>query len=210
MIKYDVDATASYSGGVAGLAATSPSVTGKPLADNEAAVARLRPARRGGRRLDQRAPSSRPSRTPRSGRRSRPPTAASRRRCPRTRSPTCSTCPASPRCRRTRSSSRSTTTRRSSAPPNVWPSARRLEQPPARTSIVGVIDTGVWPENPMLVRDRDRSPARGAAAAQLGPRAGRRAASSATARDTSHLGPAFNCNNKLIGAYAFLHDLPEP
>src|SRR4051812_620833 len=31
MIKYDYDATASYAGGVDGLAATSPSVTGKTL-----------------------------------------------------------------------------------------------------------------------------------------------------------------------------------
>src|SRR3954447_1847896 len=38
MIKYDYDATASYTGGVAGLAATSPSVTGKKLKDNPAAV----------------------------------------------------------------------------------------------------------------------------------------------------------------------------
>ncbi len=38
MIKYDFDATASYKGDVAGLAATSPEVTGVPLTDNTAAV----------------------------------------------------------------------------------------------------------------------------------------------------------------------------
>src|SRR5256885_5356131 len=38
MIKYDYDATASYAGGVAGLEATSPSVTGKKLKNNKAAV----------------------------------------------------------------------------------------------------------------------------------------------------------------------------
>ena len=38
MIKYDYDATASYAGGVDGLAATSPGVTGKELKDNPAAV----------------------------------------------------------------------------------------------------------------------------------------------------------------------------
>ena len=38
MIKYDYDATASYGGGVAGLEATSPSVTGKKLKNNKAAV----------------------------------------------------------------------------------------------------------------------------------------------------------------------------
>src|SRR5712691_9682224 len=35
LIKYDYDATASYEGGVAGLAATSPAVTGKKLRDND-------------------------------------------------------------------------------------------------------------------------------------------------------------------------------
>jgi hypothetical protein len=38
LVKYDLDATASYAGGVAGLAATSPAVTGKSLEDNAAAV----------------------------------------------------------------------------------------------------------------------------------------------------------------------------
>ena len=38
MIKYDFDSTASYQGGVAGLAATSPRVTGKSLRDNPGAV----------------------------------------------------------------------------------------------------------------------------------------------------------------------------
>ena len=47
MIKYDYDATASYDGGVAGLAATSPGVTGKELKDNKGAVAaRTRATRR--------------------------------------------------------------------------------------------------------------------------------------------------------------------
>jgi len=38
VVKYDYDAVASYTGGVAGLAATSPSVTGKKLKDNPGAV----------------------------------------------------------------------------------------------------------------------------------------------------------------------------
>ena len=38
MIKYDYDASASYTGDVAGLAATSPRVTGKSLAQNAGAV----------------------------------------------------------------------------------------------------------------------------------------------------------------------------
>src|SRR4249920_3688346 len=38
LLKYDYDATASYAGGVAGLAATSPAVTGKNLKENGSAV----------------------------------------------------------------------------------------------------------------------------------------------------------------------------
>ena len=38
MIKYDFDATASYAGGVPGLAATSPAATGVPLDANTGAV----------------------------------------------------------------------------------------------------------------------------------------------------------------------------
>ena len=38
MIKYDYDVAASYTGGVAGLEATSPRVTGKSLESNAAAV----------------------------------------------------------------------------------------------------------------------------------------------------------------------------
>src|SRR5215831_2473031 len=38
LIKYDFDATASYTGNVSGLAATSPSVTGKKLKDNKGPV----------------------------------------------------------------------------------------------------------------------------------------------------------------------------
>ncbi len=42
MVKLDVDAAASYAGGVNGFAATSPSVTGQALQDNGAAVAAYR------------------------------------------------------------------------------------------------------------------------------------------------------------------------
>src|SRR5688572_19305835 len=42
VVKLDYDAIASYAGGIAGLRATSPSVTGRPLARNAAAVAAYR------------------------------------------------------------------------------------------------------------------------------------------------------------------------
>jgi hypothetical protein len=42
LVKYDVDSTASYAGGVKGLAATSPRATGKSWKDNAAAVSAYR------------------------------------------------------------------------------------------------------------------------------------------------------------------------
>jgi Subtilase family/PA domain/Fibronectin type-III domain len=58
--------------------------------------------------------------------------------------------------------------------------------------IVGVIDTGVWPEHPMLSPTNISPPAGGLRGCQFG-----------NGSDVAHLGPTFACNNKLIGAYAF-------
>ncbi len=57
--------------------------------------------------------------------------------------------------------------------------------------IVGLLDTGVWPEHPMFADPGIDKPAGGPWACQFG--------------DGSDplLGPAFQCNDKLIGAYAF-------
>ena len=72
------------------------------------------------------------------------------------RSPTFSRSTASRPSSRTRSSSRRTTTPTSSA---RRPSGRRSAAPAKAGSnvIVGVIDTGVWPEHPMLVADGHRA-----------------------------------------------------
>ena len=73
----------------------------------------------------------------------------------------------------------------------VWPSLGGSATAGSNV-IFGVIDTGVWPEHPML------------APGSLG--AHRRVACKACqfgdGTDTAHLGPTFTCNNKLIGAYA--------
>ena len=59
--------------------------------------------------------------------------------------------------------------------------------------IVGDIDTGVWPEHPMLAHGhRSARPPAACRGCQFGDGA-----------DAAHLGPPFACNNKLIGAYAF-------
>ncbi len=61
--------------------------------------------------------------------------------------------------------------------------------------IVGVLDTGIWPEHPSF-SDPDPS-GKAYAPPPGGPRA-------CEFNVGSHPGPAFTCNNKLIGAYAFL------
>ncbi len=58
--------------------------------------------------------------------------------------------------------------------------------------IVGVLDTGIWPEHPMLRDTGMPKPAGGPWACQFGD------------GTDPVLGAPFTCNNKLIGAYAFL------
>ncbi len=73
----------------------------------------------------------------------------------------------------------------------VWPSLGGKANA-GRGVIVGVLDTGIWPEHPMLRDTGMPTPAGGPWGCEFGD---------GTDPD---LGPAFSCNNKLIGAYAFL------
>ena len=77
----------------------------------------------------------------------------------------------------------------------VWPSLGGSANAGSNV-IVGVIDTGVWPEHPMLAAGQPRRPGRRPQACQFGD-----------GTDVAHLGPAFTCNNKLIGAYAKTADV---
>ena len=74
----------------------------------------------------------------------------------------------------------------------VWPSLGGSSKAGSNV-IVGVIDSGIWPENPMVSPDGhrladDRQPPVGLRVRQ---------------RHRSEAGSAFACNKKLIGAYAF-------
>jgi subtilisin family serine protease len=69
----------------------------------------------------------------------------------------------------------------------VWPSLGGRDKAGAGI-IIGVIDTGIWPEHPMLADNGIPHPAGGPWACEFG-----------TGGD-----PAFACNDKLVGAYAFL------
>jgi subtilisin family serine protease len=72
----------------------------------------------------------------------------------------------------------------------VWPSLGGSATAGSNV-IVGVIDSGVWPEHPMLAQGSLGAPVGGLKACQFGD-----------GTDVDDLGPTFTCNNKLIGAYA--------
>ena len=74
---------------------------------------------------------------------------------------------------------------------NVWPTLGGSSHA-GNNVVVGVIDTGVWPEHPMLNPAGIPAPAGGL----------KGCGDFNTSGDVAHLGPAFTCNNKLIGAYA--------
>ena len=74
---------------------------------------------------------------------------------------------------------------------NVWPTLGGSSQAGSNV-VIGMIDTGIWPEHPMM-----------SAAGISAPAGGLKGCSDfATGGDVPHLGPSFSCNNKLIGAYA--------
>src|SRR3954453_4923922 len=72
----------------------------------------------------------------------------------------------------------------------VWPSLGGSDLAGQNVK-VGVIDSGVWPEHPMLADNHGLPAVAHAAGCQFGD-----------GTDVAHLGPTFACNNKLIGAYA--------
>ncbi len=190
VVKFDYDPVASYVGGVARFPPTSPSATGRPLPANPAAAAYERYlASREARILD------------------RIQTAVPRAEVRYSYRLAYGGAAMSVPAGRIRDLLR--------VPGVVAVQADRLERPlgePAnfvftgaaaaweelggkrragQGAVVGVLDTGIWPENPML-RDRGLpSPGGGPYACQFGD-----------GTDPT-LGPSFACNDKLLGAYAF-------
>jgi subtilisin family serine protease len=73
----------------------------------------------------------------------------------------------------------------------VWPSIGGSTRA-GEGVIVGVLDTGIWPEHPSFADDHGLSHPGGSYACEFGDGL------------DPELGDPFNCNNKLIGAYAFL------
>ena len=190
MIKYDYDATASYTGGVDGLAPTSPAVTGKPLDQGSAAISAY------DNYADARANSI---------------SAAVQQAVPAaTVGDAVNTVyggvpavvPANSVDQLLQVPGVAAVQKDTLNQPQddntsfigattVWPSLGGSSHAGSNV-IVGVIDTGVWPEHPMLSPTGISAPAGGLRGCQFG-----------NGTDVAHLGPTFPCNNKLIGAYAF-------
>ena len=193
MIKYDYDATASYTGGVDGLAATSPAVTGRPLDQSSAAVTAY----------DNYA-----------GARANTISAAVQQAVPAaTVGDAVNTVyggvpavvPANSVAKLLQVPGVAAVQKDSLNQPqddntqfigatNVWPTLGGSDLAGSNV-VVGVIDTGVWPESPFFVA-KPSEPAPPHPLASYHCDFGNGA-------DVAHLGPTFACNNKLIGAYNF-------
>jgi len=189
MIKYDYDATASYAGGVAGLEATSPSVTGKKLKNNKTAVDAYE--------THAKQVSSQIS----SAITARVPSAAINQEYITAYGGVSAQVPANSVADLLKVDGVAAVQSDSLEQPlsdatefigatGVWPSLGGQDNA-ASNVVVGVIDTGIWPEHPSFV-DHDLPP----------PPGGPYACQFGDGSDTAHLGAPFACNRKLVGAYA--------
>jgi subtilisin family serine protease len=189
MIKYDFDATASYTGGVAGLAATSPRETGKSLKANAGAVAAYDHYTSGksdaiSAAVKQAVPAVNIRQTFQTV------YGGVEAQIPANSVNALLQVPGVAAVQRDSLQQPLDDNTQFIGATAVWPSLGGSTTAGSNV-IVGVIDTGVWPEHPMLT-DHGLPATGGSYACQFG-----------SGTDVTHLGAPFVCNNKLIGAYAF-------
>ncbi|MDQ6793678.1 MAG: S8 family serine peptidase [Chloroflexota bacterium] len=190
MIKFDFDATASYTGNVNGLAATSPAVTGKKLKVNEAAVGAYEQYTRAKSQAIQTAitravPSAKLGEaflTAFGGVRA--------------------TVPANKVAALLKVAGVAAVQKDKLEKPltdvtpgfigatSVWPMLGGQDHAGAGV-IVGVLDTGIWPEHPSFADTHGLAAPPAGIHCEFGD-----------GSDVANLGPTFTCNHKLIGAYA--------
>jgi hypothetical protein len=191
MIKYDYDATASYTGGVHGLAPTSPAVTGTPLDQGSSAITAYNNytearANQISAAVEQAVPAATvgdPVNTVYGGVPAVVPASSIDQLL---------NVPGVAAVQQDTLNQPQDDNTSFIGATNVWPALGGSDTA-ASNVIVGVIDTGVWPEHPMLVaKPNEPAPTGGLRGCQFG-----------NGSDVAHLGPTFACNNKLIGAYAF-------
>lgn len=193
MIKYDYDATASYKGGVTGLAATSPAVTGQPLSqDSQAVQAYDNYAQAKANSISQAVENAVPGadvgstfNTVYGGVQATVPANAVQ---------TILDIPGVAAVQKDALSQPLDDNTSFIGATNVWPTLGGADL--AGSNVVfGDIDTGVWPENPMLqAKPGEPAPPKPLSAYHCDFGDG---------TDVADLGPTFTCNNKLIGAYNF-------
>jgi hypothetical protein len=193
MIKYDYDATASYTGGVAGLAPTSPAVTGQPLDQSSAAVTaydNYADARANtiSAAVEQAVPAATVGEAVNTVYGGVPATVPANSVDQLLQVPGVAAVQLDslnqPQDDNTSFIGATT----------VWPTIGGTDLAGSNV-VVGVIDTGVWPENPFYVA-KPSEPAPPHPLAFYHCDFGNGA-------DVANLGPTFACNNKLIGAYNF-------
>jgi subtilisin family serine protease len=190
MIKFDFDATASYGGGVKGLEATSPALTGKKLKANRSAVAAYENYTRGKSRtitdaIQGAVPNVKLGATfvtAYGGVRAQVPAnkVADLLRVPGVAAVQ----------RDTLEKPLADSTPAFIGATAVWPALGGQDNAGAGV-VVGVIDTGIWPEHPSFADTHGLPAPAGTYGCQFGD-----------GSDVAHLGPTFACNHKLIGAYA--------
>ncbi len=191
VIKYDYDATASYAGDIKGLAATSPAVTGKKLKDNKGAVKAYedhtaKVSKEISSAVQKAVPSARLGDTYQTvygGVAAQVPanSVASLLKVPGVAAVQ-------------QDSLEQPQTDASPAfvgATDVWPTLGGQDNAGSNV-VVGVLDTGIWPEHPSFADHGLPAPPGGPYACQFGD-----------GSDVAHLGSTFACNRKLVGAYAF-------
>ncbi len=193
MIKYDYDATASYTGGVPGLAATSPAVTHKALKDNAAAVNAYDAytAKRAA-KISASVQQSVPNADVRSTYNTV--YGGVEAQIPANQVSTLLSLPGVAAVQKDSLNQPLDDNTSFLGATNVWPTLGGQDNAGSNV-VVGVIDTGVWPESPFFV-------ARASEPAPPHPLSFYHC-DFGDGSDTAHLGPTFACNNKLIGAYNF-------
>src|SRR6266540_3612324 len=189
LIKYDFDATASYAGRVTGLAATSPSTTGKKLKDNRAAVQAYE-AYTG--RLTQRINAAVKSTVPSAQIGASYLTAYGGVQAvvlANELGKLLSVAGVAAVQSDVLQQPLTDATPQFIGATDVWPSLGGSTKA-GQGVLVGVLDTGIWPEHPSF-RDTGLAAAPGTRKCEFGD------------GSDPELGAPFTCNNKLVGAYAF-------
>ena len=189
LIKYDLEPTASYTGGVSGLAPTSPRATGKALKDNPGAVKAYEDyaknkADKIGRSVQSAVSDAQLGQVYTTAYGGVSATVPANSIDALLQTPGVA---AVQRDTLEQPLDDNTSFIGSTA---VWPQLGGGDNAGSNV-VVGVLDTGVWPEHPMLQPGSLAAPAGGLKGCQFGD-----------GSDAEHLGAPFACNNKLIGAYA--------